>query len=110
MADESKMAGAIGEIQGLKDKVYQLEEINDRLKKEITVNLKAELLKITDERDALDEKLNIVTDKLRRKRHELQQAIGQPLDNIGRREEGEFVKQKRIDELEDDLQKAEAKI
>jgi len=60
----------------LKDKVFQLEEINDRLKKEITVNLKAELLKITDERDSLDEKLNIATDKLRRKRHELQQAIG----------------------------------
>lgn len=56
--------------------MFQLEEINDRLKKEITVNLKAELLKITDERDALDEKLNIVSDKLRRKRHELQQAIG----------------------------------
>jgi len=32
------------------------------------------------------------------------------LDAIGRREEGEFVKQKRIDELEEDLQKAEAKI
>lgn len=32
------------------------------------------------------------------------------MDAIGRREEGEFVKQKRIDELEEDLQKAEAKI
>ena len=51
--------------------------------------MKAELKRISDEKDNLDERLKNTNEKLRNKTHELQMVIGLPMDNIGKREEME---------------------
>ena len=67
------------------------------------MNLKAELCRVSEEKDLLEERLRNTTEKLKNKTHELQMLIGLPMDNIGKREEQEEMRAKRIDELEADL-------
>ena len=71
------------------------------------MTFKAELGRVTEEKDLLEERLKNTTEKLKNKTHELQMVIGIPMDNIGKREEQEELKAKRIEELEADLEASE---
>ena len=50
------------------------------------VGLKAELGRALAEKDALEERLKNTIEKLHNKTHEVQMLIGQPMDEIGKRE------------------------
>ena len=67
------------------------------------VGLKAELGKVMTEKDVLEERLKNTIEKLHNKTHEVQMLIGQPMDEIGKRESLEESRQKKIEELEGDL-------
>lgn len=50
------------------------------------VGLKAELGRALTEKDAIEERLKNTIEKLHNKTHEVQMLIGQPMDEIGKRE------------------------
>jgi len=65
--------------------------------------LRSELGRVTAEKEHLEDRLKNATEKLKNKTHELQMVIGLPMDTVGKREEQEESRAKRIDELEVDL-------
>ena len=50
------------------------------------VGLKAELGRVLTEKDAIEDRLKNTIEKLHNKTHEVQMLIGQPMDEIGKRE------------------------
>ena len=50
------------------------------------VGLKAELGKALAEKDVIEDRLKNTIEKLQNKTHEVQMLIGQPMDEIGKRE------------------------
>ena len=50
------------------------------------VGLKAELGRVIAEKDAIEDRLKNTIEKLHNKTHEVQMLIGQPMDEIGKRE------------------------
>ncbi len=71
------------------------------------VGLKAELGKALSEKEILEEKLKSCAEKLHDKVKENHLLLGHPAaDAIGRRENQEEGRQKRIEELENDLMEA----
>ena len=79
------------------------------MQKTIQVTFKAELGRVTEEKDIVEEKLKLMAERLKNKTSELNTVIGLPLDDMGKREEQEFMKDKRIEELEADLLASEDK-
>ena len=73
------------------------------------VSLKAELGKALTEKETIEERLKNTIEKLHNKTHEVQMLIGQPMDEIGKRETLEESRQKRIEELEGDLADQESR-
>ena len=67
------------------------------------VGLKAELGRVLTEKDAIEDRLKNTIEKLHNKTHEVQMLIGQPMDEIGKRETLEESRQKKIEDLESDL-------
>lgn len=67
------------------------------------VSLRHELGKALQEKDLIEEKLKHTSEKLRAKVHDFNQLVGIPQDAIGQRETIEESRQKRIEELENDL-------
>jgi len=65
--------------------------------------LRSELGRVTAEKEHLEDRLKNATEKLKNKTHELQMVIGLPMDTVGKREEQEESRAKRIEELEVDL-------
>ena len=80
-----------------------MQQVNQALQKTIQVTFKAELGRVSEEKDILEERLKNTSEKLKNKTHELQMVIGLPMDNVGKREELEEGRQRRIEELEQDL-------
>jgi len=108
MQVESVNQGALDDIQKLKDEIFNVQELNRGLTKTIQVDLKAELGRISQEKESLEEKFKILREQLNNKKLELQRILGgAPLDEIGRREIEEESRQHRIDELEEELQSTE---
>lgn len=107
MQADSEHFGNIDEIQKLKDEIFHLQQVNLALQKSMQVGLKAELGKALSEKDILEEKLKSCAEKLRDKVKENHLLLGHPAaDSIGRRENQEEGRQKRIEELENDLTEA----
>ena len=73
------------------------------------VGLKAELGRVIAEKDAIEDRLKNTIEKLHNKTHEVQMLIGQPMDEIGKRETLEESRQKKIEELESDLADQESR-
>jgi len=69
--------------------------------------LRSELGRVTAEKEHLEDRLKNATEKLKNKTHELQMVIGFPMDTVGKREEQEESRAKRIEELEVDLAESE---
>jgi hypothetical protein len=59
------------------------------LRKKLNVDLKAELGKLTTEKEQSDQKLRVVLDRLKQKTDEFNMLIGKPMDEIVKREERE---------------------
>ena len=60
--------------------------MNTALQKTMQVGLKAELGKALAEKDVIEDRLKNTIEKLQNKTHEVQMLIGQPMDEIGKRE------------------------
>ena len=73
------------------------------------VGLKAELGRVLTEKDAIEDRLKNTIEKLHNKTHEVQMLIGQPMDEIGKRETLEESRQKKIEDLESDLADQESR-
>ena len=86
-----------------------MQNVNSALQKTMSVGLKAELGKTISEKELLEEKLKQAMEKLRNKTHEVHLLMGQPLDAVGQRETQEESRQKRIDELEQELLEQETR-
>lgn len=69
--------------------------------------MRSELGRVTAEKEHLEDRLKNATEKLKNKTHELQMVIGLPMDTVGKREEQEESRAKRIEELEVDLAESE---
>lgn len=65
------------------------------------VTLKAEITKISTEKDQMEEKLRDRNDEIARLNNTIQRLFARPMDNIEKREEMELQKQFKINELED---------
>jgi vacuolar-type H+-ATPase subunit I/STV1 len=65
------------------------------------VTLKAEITKISTEKDQLDEKLKDKNDEIARLNNTIQRLFARPMDSIEKREEMELQKQFKINELEE---------
>lgn len=110
MQADSEHFGNIDEIQRLKDEIFHLQQVNLALQQTMQVGLKAELGKALSEKDLLEDKLKSTAEKLRDKVKENHLLLGHPpADAIGKRENQEEGRQKRIEELENDLMEAEAR-
>lgn len=107
---ESTTQGSLEEIQKLRDEIYHCQQVNQALNKTIQVDLKAELGRLTSEKDFLEQKLKTSTEKVRAKAQEIQQLIGRPMDQLVRREEREEQRQKQIDELTTENQTMEQQV
>jgi hypothetical protein len=59
------------------------------LRKKLNVDLKAELGKLTTEKEQSDQKLRVALDRLKQKTDEFNMLIGKPMDEIVKREERE---------------------
>jgi len=64
------------------------------LNKTVQVDLKAEMVKISKEKELLEQKLKMANEKVRSKTIEVNQLIGKPMDQLVRREEREEFRQK----------------
>jgi len=64
------------------------------LNKTIQVDLKAELGRMNSDKDFLEQKLKLSTEKVRAKASEIQQLIGRPMDQLAKREEREELRAK----------------
>lgn len=102
MNSESEHQHSLDEIQKLKDELYHMQQVNQALQKVVQVDLKAELSKVTQEKEILEAKLKSSTEKVRAKTIEINQLVGKPMDQLARREEREEFRQKQIDELQRD--------
>lgn len=71
------------------------------------VTLKAEISKLTTQKDHLDEKYKDAQDEISRLQIQVTRLIGKPMDNVEKREELELQKQFRMTELEEALTKME---
>ena len=63
------------------------------------VTLKAEITKISTEKDQLDEKLKDKNDEIARLNNTIQRLFARPMDSIEKREEQELQKQFKINDL-----------
>ena len=66
----------------MKDQLYYLQGNNNKLEKTIRVELRAELGKITKEKEKLEEKVKQQDDDKRRLESQIQRMIGKPLDAV----------------------------
>lgn len=74
------------------------------------MNLKAELTKVAQEKEDLEERYKLLREQFNHKKQEIQRMTGQGSgDAISRREQAEESRQKRIDELEHELALTEEK-
>jgi len=86
-----------------------LQQVNTALQRTMQVGLKAELGKVMQEKELLEDRLKSTLEKLKNKTHEVQMLIGQPMDAIAQRETAEQSRQQRIEELEKELLESETK-
>lgn len=84
----------------LKEQLFAQQEDNHKLRKTIEVNFKAEISRLSSEKDHLNDKLLEQTDEKLNLKNQINRLLAQPLDAIQKREELELTRQLRIDELE----------
>lgn len=73
----------------------------------IQVELKSEIAKQSKENDKLVDKNRSLAEEIKRLEYQVNRLIGKPMDEIERREEGELTREKKIIELEKEIQARE---
>lgn len=108
MHQESLTQGGLDTVQQLKDEIYHMQTVNQALMKTLNVDIKAEMSKIVQEKEKAEDDCKKLKDRLAQHRLEIQRMTGQgAADVVSRREQAEEARQKRIDELEKDLEQTE---
>jgi len=77
------------------------------LRKTIAVQFKAEISRLTGEKEGVEEKLRDALDEKGRLTNQMNRLIGKPMDGLEKREELELFKEMRIQELEQSLSNSE---
>ena len=73
----------------------------------MNVTLKAEITKITAEKDQLDEKYKDKLDEINKLQNTIQRLFARPMDQVEKREEFELQKQLKINDLEEEVKALE---
>ena len=108
MKAESLTQGKLDKIEELNERIHHLENVEILYKHTVTVDLKAEISKIAQQRDELEERNKVLKEQLNNKKLEIQRMTGQGgSDAVARRETAEESRQKRIEELEKEIQALE---
>lgn len=76
MQADSEHFGNIDEIQKLKDEIFHLQQVNTALQRTMQVGLKAELGKVLQEKEIIEDRLKSTAERLRNKSHECYMLIG----------------------------------
>ncbi len=103
----SELQAARDEAQKLSSENTHISEVNLTLRKKLNVDLKAELGKLTTEKEQSDQKLRVALDRLKQKTDEFNMLIGKPMDEIVKREEREHQRQRAIDIMDQDINRLE---
>lgn len=103
-SNESLAVSQAQELMQVKDQLFYQQEENTKLKKMMQVTLKAEISKLTVEKDQLDEKYKDKIDENQKLQNQIQRLFARPMDNIEKREELELQKQLKINDLDDEVQ------
>lgn len=69
-------------MQSLKDQIFYLQEENLKKDHTIAVSLKAELSRVTTEKEKLEEKYKVSQDQTRKLEDQIQRLIGKPMDTL----------------------------
>lgn len=77
------------------------------MRKTIAVQFKAEISRLTGEKEGVEEKLRDALDEKGRLTNQMNRLIGKPMDGLEKREELELFKEMRIQELEQSLSNSE---
>lgn len=110
MHHESLTQGGLDTIQQLKDEIYHMQNVNQALMKTLNVDIKAEMSKIVQQKEEAEDKCKQLKEALINKKLEINRMIGQGgADVVSRRETAEEARQRRIDELEKELEAIEDK-
>lgn len=107
MQIESTNQGALDDIQQLKDEVFHIQQVNNALSRTIQVEMRAELQKLTSEKELAEKKVKAFAEKLRNKTAEFDRLVGKPMDELIRREEREEGRHREIENLQSDVAELE---
>lgn len=86
----------VEQLQQYKDKVFYLQEENNKLDKQIRVELKSEIAKLQKENERLYDKLKQAQDEVRKQEYQVERLIGAPMDSLQKREEMELTRELKI--------------
>lgn len=108
---ESNAQAQVEEIQQLRDKLFHAGEQQRELEKHVAVNLKAEIQRQLRDNEKLTEKNKALTEDVKRLNEQINRILTRPqaLSDIDKREEAEFFRERRIQELEREIQAREAR-
>lgn len=95
------------ELAKVKDQLWAQQQENTNLRKTIDVNLRAEISKLSTEKDKLLEKVEDLTNDKTRLQGRFDRLVGQPTDNIDKREALELSRQLQVGELTKQRDEAE---
>lgn len=112
MREESLTQGGLDQVQQLKDEIFHMQTANQTLNKIIQVDLKTEMSRVVTEKEEIEEKYRAVRDQLNSKKAELARLLGDGSDDTagrGRKQKAEDILNKRIEELEREIETRDEK-
>lgn len=105
--NESAAYSQAQQLAQLKDQLFHQQEENLKLRRTIEVTMKAEVGRLSTERDQLEEKLRDAQDDKARLQTQINRLVGTPMDAVDKREALELSRQMRISQLEGELEESE---
>jgi len=91
----------------VREQLYAQQTENTKLRKTIEVTFKAEVSRLSAEKEQLEEKLRDTQDERARLQTQFNRLVGQPLGTVEKREALELSRQMRINELEQQLEESD---
>lgn len=104
-AVESNGQAQIELIQQLKDQIFHLQEERTKLEKTVAVELRSEMKRRLFEQEKIQDKNKHLQEDVRRLQEQIERILrrAEPLNATEKREEMEFYRERRIQELENEL-------
>lgn len=106
-ANEAQAHSQAQQLAQLREQLFAEQGENTKLRKTIEVTFKAEVSRLSAEKDQLEEKLRDTQDERARLQTQFNRLVGQPLGAIEKREALELSRQMRISDLERELEESE---